>query len=223
MHPRGGCSLARSALLVLAACGSTPSSSPPAPPVPANGSSVGAPETWPIPAGWKHETIPFPLGFAPGIAHRGVEELRFAPGMFDPAAAGYWSYVFVWRTEDAATLAAPILAAELTAYFRGLLAAVDEKDKRIANLDDIVVTATGSGEGETKLTLAVHVIDAFKTGQPVDLTGWAQRTACGSGALWVFVMAPDRSGVREELDRLAGQAACGQKLPVDKSPASAER
>jgi hypothetical protein len=103
------------------------------------------------------------------------------------------------------------------------MAGSDEKEKRIANLENIVVTATGAGEGETKLTLAVHVIDAFKTGQPVELTGWAKRTACGSGALWVFVMAPDRSGVRDELDKLAAQAACGQKLPPAKLPASARR
>ncbi len=163
-----------------------------------------------MPAGWKSETIPFPLDFAPGISHRGVEELRFAPGMFDPAAPGYWSYAFVWRTEDAATLAAPILAAELTTYFRGLLGAVDEKTKLIANLDDIVATVSGEGEGDKRLTVGVHLIDAFKTGQPIDVTGWAQRTSCGAGSLWVFVMSPDKSGVRAELDTLAAQAACGQ-------------
>jgi hypothetical protein len=95
--------------------------------------------------------------------------------MFDPAAPGYWSYVFVWRTEDAAMIAAPILAAELTTYFRGLLAAVDEKEKRIANVEDIVAKVTGEGEGDKRMTLAIHLIDAFKTGQPVDVTGWAQR------------------------------------------------
>ena len=193
--------------IALAAC-----SGPKAPPPTSGSGSAAQPATtaWPAPVGWKSETIPFPLDFAPGISHRGVEELRFAPGMFDPAAPGYWSYVFVWRTDDAATLAAPILAAELTTYFRGLLAAVDEKQKSIANLEDIVATVTGGGEGDQRMTLAVHLIDAFKTGQPVEVTGWAQRTACGTGALWVFVMSPDKSGVRADLDALAAKAACGQ-------------
>ena len=29
-----------------------------------------------MPAGWKSETIPFPIEFAPLLLHRGVEELR---------------------------------------------------------------------------------------------------------------------------------------------------
>jgi len=197
-------------LLAVAACGSTP-------PPPVSNTDSSAPAavstaTWPVPAGWKSEVIPFPLDFAPGISHRGVEELRFPPGMFDPMTPSYWSYAFVWRTEDAATLAAPILAAELTAYFRGLLASVDEKQHRIKNVEDITVSVTGAGEGEQKLTLSIHVIDAFKTGLPVELTGWARRLACGSGAVWVFVMAPAKSGIRAELDALAAQAGCTQSV-----------
>lgn len=203
-------------LLALAACGPKQ-----VVPVPSAGSSVAAtppPAAWPIPAGWKHETIPFPLGFAPGIGHRGVEELRFAPGMFDPSSGGYWSYAFVWRTEDSATLAAPILQAELTIYFRGLLAAVDETKKQIKNPDDIWVKVTGAGEGETKLAIAAQLVDAFGDGRLVALDGWAIRTPCGEGAVWVFVMSPATSKVRGALDALGAQAGCKQTLPPDKTP-----
>jgi hypothetical protein len=164
-------------------------------------------EPWPVPAGWKHETIPFPLEFAPSLAHKGVEELRFAPGMFDPAAPGYWSYAFVWRTTDAAALDATALGAELTAYFRGLLVAVDGDKHRIASPDDIVVHANADG---ARFALAGHIIDAFASGTGVDLTGTAERRACGSGALWVFVFAPPATKVRAQLDELAKQAACDQ-------------
>src|SRR5262249_653024 len=37
---------------------------------------------WPLPEGWRSETIPFPLDFARDLPLEGVEELRFAPGMF---------------------------------------------------------------------------------------------------------------------------------------------
>jgi hypothetical protein len=161
-----------------------------------------------VPAGWKSEVIPFPLEFAPAITHRGVEELRFAPGFFDPDKPGYWSYAFAWRTDDAAALDGAALAGELTAYFRGLIAAVDEKH-RIADRDAIVVTATAEGP---RFTLAAHVFDAFKTAQPLDLTGWAARTPCGSGALWVFVLGPTASGVRGDLEALAKTAACDQPV-----------
>ncbi len=80
--------------------------------------------TWPVPAGWKHETIPFPLDFAPELPFRGVEELRFAPGFFQPASATYWSYDFAWWLEDVPALDARVLSDALGTYFRGLAQAV---------------------------------------------------------------------------------------------------
>jgi len=188
----------RVALVVVAACGSSHTKPTPAEP----------PTTsWEIPAGWKSETIPFPLDFAPSLSHRGVEELRFPPGMFDPAAPGYWSYVFAWRLDDPAALDAAALGGELTAYFRGLIRAVDST----LAVDPVTVTATAE---EDRFALTAHVIDAFKTKQPVDLVGWARRTPCGGGArekvLWVIVLARADAGVRGELDRLANAARCGQ-------------
>ena len=163
-------------------------------------------QVWTVPAGWKSEVIPFPLEFAPSITHRGVEELRFAPGFFDPDAPGYWSYAFTWRTDDAATLDAAAVGAELTAYFRGLIDAVDDK-KRITAPDEIVARAVPDG---TKFALTAHVFDAFKTAAPLDLIGWARRDACKTGALWIFVLAPASTGVRDQLETLAQAAVCGQ-------------
>ncbi|HET7499581.1 MAG TPA: hypothetical protein VFK02_01205 [Kofleriaceae bacterium] len=185
----------------------------PAPAPPAEPTTRPA-EPWQLPAGFRGETIPFPLDFAPGVAHRGVEELRFAPGFFDPAAPGYWSYAFVWRIEDAAALDAGALGAELTAYFRGLIDAVDQA-KAIGDRDAIAVTASpapGAG-GAGRFALAAHVFDAFKTHQPLDLVGWAERTGCGTGALWRFVLAPAGSSLRPQLDGLAHAAVCDQPVP----------
>ena len=169
---------------------------------------------WEVPAGFRGETIPFPLEFAPGVVHRGNEELRFAPGFFDPAAAGYWSYAFVWRTDDAAALDAAGIGAELTAYFRGLIDAVDEA-KQITDRGAIAVTAVAAGR---RVTLTAHVFDAFKTKLPIDLVGWAERRACGTGALWSFVLAPAASALRPQLDALATGAACDQPVPPPPPP-----
>jgi hypothetical protein len=160
-----------------------------------------APRAWPTPAGWKSETIAFPLDFAPALAHRGVEELRFAPGFFDPRAGGYWSYAFAWRLDDTAALDAAALDAELTAYFRGLVAAVN---KELA-VDAIAVRVAPAGD---VFAIAAHVLDAFGTGAPVDLVGTATRRACGAGALWVFALAPATTTVRAELDDLVARARC---------------
>ena len=165
-----------------------------------------APASWPVPAGWRSEVIPFPLDFAPSLAHRGVEEIRFAPGFFDPAAAGYWSYTFVWRLDEPAMLDATAVAGELTTYFRGLIDAVDEKHE-IGDRDSIVARATPEA---SRFALSAHVIDAFKTKQPLDLAGTAVRRACPNGALWVFVLAPTATTLRSDLDALAARAMCDQ-------------
>jgi hypothetical protein len=202
-----GAWLLRSLFVVaIAACGAAVTGPPPEP-------VVKAKTAWRVPDGFRGETIPFPLDFAPSLSHRGAEELRFAPGFFDPAAPGYWSYAFAWRTDDAAALDAAALAGELTAYFRGLIDAVDTA-KQITDREAIVVTATPAGGDGARFTLAAHVFDAFKTQQPLDLTGWAARTPCGAGALWRFVLAPAHSAVRPQLDALASQAACDQPVPA---------
>jgi hypothetical protein len=191
----------------LLACGSSPPSPPPEP-------TARQALPWPVPDGFRGETIPFPLDFATGIPHKGVEELRFAPGFFDPAQPGYWSYTFVWRTEDPAAMDAAAVGGELTAYFRGLIDAVDQA-RQIADREAIAVRATPAG---ARFTLAAHVFDAFKTKQPLDLVGWAERGACGAGALWRFVLAPAASALRPQLERLAAAAACDQPVPPPPPP-----
>lgn len=53
-----------------------------APAAPSEAQAVAADFTLPIPEGWRTETIPFPLEFAPELSYEGYEELRFSPGMF---------------------------------------------------------------------------------------------------------------------------------------------
>ncbi|MDB4961931.1 MAG: hypothetical protein JWP01_1930 [Myxococcales bacterium] len=182
---------------LLVACSSAGSPPPrvPAPPTP-----------WPVPDGWKHELIAFPLGFAPSLAHDGVEEIRFAPGFFQPAAPGYWSYAFVWRLDNVPAFDASTVAAELTTYFRGLVDAVDETDE-IADRESIVVRAKPE---QAHLALAAHVIDAFASKLPVELVGTASQIVCPRGALWVFSFAPERSALTAEVAALAARAACDQ-------------
>jgi hypothetical protein len=188
-------------ILVVAACGSSAPRPAPTLPPPAAPSA-----TWRIPDGWKHETIAFPLEFAPSLAHRGVEELRFPPGFLDEGAANHWSYAFVWRLDDEAPLTAEQLGDELGVYFRGLLAAVDG-DKHRLDPAQITATAHVSGDG---FELRAHVIDTFRAAAPIDLVGAAHRVPCGDGALWTFVLAPRGSPIRDTLDELAALATCQQ-------------
>lgn len=165
-----------------------------------------APEAWPIPTGWKHELIAFPLDFAPQLPHRGVEEIRFPPGFLDQKSPNHWSYAFVWRLDNPAVMDANGLAGELTAYFRGLCTAVDG-DKHRFDPEQIAATAAPNGGA---FDLRVHLFDAFGDGSAVDLVGHAGRRPCGDGSLWTLVLAPAGSAITGQLDELAGQAACGQ-------------
>jgi hypothetical protein len=202
--------------VVVAACGGATTTSTPSDP--AKPDPVPAPRpspTWPLPDGWRTEIIPFPLGFAPTIEHRGLEEIRFAPGFFDREAPGYWSYAFVWRLDDPADLTAAALGTELTTYFRGLVAAVDGDKKRV-DPTTIVVHASASG---ATFSLVARVFDVFGDANPIDLTGTAERRPCpDNGSLWIVTFTPnDKPTFRPQLADLARSAACGQ-TPVEPPP-----
>ena len=76
------------------------------------------------PDGWRGETIALPPGFAPGMKLRGVEEIRFAPGMFKPESDAFFSYVFVFRLGAKKNLPLKTVEKEILVYYRGLAKAV---------------------------------------------------------------------------------------------------
>ncbi|MCE9595200.1 MAG: hypothetical protein K8S98_13520 [Planctomycetes bacterium] len=94
-------------------------------PTPSEPASDGLSFAWPVPTGWRTETIPFPLDFAPSLPHRGIEELRFAPGMFKDGSDDFWTYAFVWWIEGEVAFDAQTLNAELATYYEGLSLAVE--------------------------------------------------------------------------------------------------
>lgn len=180
--------------LLLVACSSSKQQQPApageAPPVSEPRPASEPPRfTWSVPEGWRGETIPFPLEFAPDIQRRGVEELRFAPGFFQPDAAGYWTYAFVWVVTDDGATDPGTLARELTTYFRGLTAAVakDKKDLPPIDLERIEARLDADGRG------TAHTFDAFGDGRPIDLEVSVTVQPCGAGKA-VLVAAARRGG-----------------------------
>ncbi len=122
---------------------------------------------WPVPHGWRSETFSFPLDFAPAIARRGSEELRFPPGFTDAAAPGFWSYAFVWRLDDDRPLDATSVAADLQVYFDGLAHAVDADSHKLpAQVTPSTATLVDDASG---ITGVLSIWDAFTTGAQVTL------------------------------------------------------
>lgn len=124
------------------------------------------------PDGWKFERIDFPLPFAPDLALRGFEELRFAPGMYDPKSDTYFTYIFAMKLDGELTVDAAFLDALLEGYYRGLCQTVAKgKDFEIdaskikADVREDHFEAPHSRHFHAKL----ESFDPFVTGMPLTL------------------------------------------------------
>jgi hypothetical protein len=143
---------------------------------------------WPTQPGWKEETIPFPLDFAPALPYRGVEELRFMPGFFDPRSRGFWSYVFVWWIEGTPKIDTATLTSDLRAYFVGLARAAAE-DKFPVDASQFQVNLVPGDPGTFSGSL--HVLDAFATRRFLDLSARGAVTTCAGHTAVLFMIAPE--------------------------------
>ena len=126
----------------------------------------------PTPDGWRTETIPFPLTFAPELSYEGLEELRFSPGMFEAESVDFWSYAFIWWLPLETQLDADTLASDLEIYFRGLTQAVAKG--RELELDEPKFHAqleeTPNDRKQVRLLVGqAETLDAFATQQQVQL------------------------------------------------------
>jgi len=82
------------------------------------------PLPWPAPQGFRSETLPFPLSFAPDIPYRGVEEIRFAPGFSKPDSPEYFTYSFIWWVRADEKI---YWVRDLHRYFYGLMQSVGKQ------------------------------------------------------------------------------------------------
>ena len=99
----------------------------------------------PQPKGWGKESIALPPAFAPKMAWKGEEELRFAPSWLKADADTFFSYaLFFWLPEDQ-KVDRDTVEKELLAYYRGLAAAVLRSKKQEADVSAFAVTLKESG------------------------------------------------------------------------------
>ena len=69
---------------------------------PFDGHNYKAPYFLDTPQHWGIERFQIPIQFAPSIAYKGVEDIRFTPGWAKKDSEEYWSYVFLWDLDGAA-------------------------------------------------------------------------------------------------------------------------
>lgn len=76
------------------------------------------------PDGWGGETIQLPPGFAPDMKWKGVERIRFAPGMMDSQSDTFFCYAFAFEISLESKLDQTTVKDEFLKYYRGLCTAV---------------------------------------------------------------------------------------------------
>jgi hypothetical protein len=147
--------------------------------------------TWPVADGWRREVIPFPLEFAPTVAKRGVEELRFAPDFFKPDAPTFWSYTFVWLLDDAAATDLRSLEPALVTYFSGLADAVGGTKYTFAPARyRAALRSTTAPAGWRAWQGTFDGYEPFVTGKPLTLHLEARVGTCGARQVWLFAASP---------------------------------
>lgn len=123
--------------------------------------SGGAAENLTFHTEWKGERIELPPPFAPAMKLKGIEVIRFAPGMFDPKSDSFFSYALVFSVSQEQVLTEEIMQGEILTYYRGLAGAVLKSKGKEVDADKFTLKlhqskeATGTPEkvpGAVKFT-----------------------------------------------------------------------
>ncbi|WP_394129310.1 hypothetical protein [Shewanella maritima] len=141
-----------------------------------------------VPKQWRTEIIPFPLNFASQIPLIGVEELVFAPGMYDASKQDFFSYAFVWAVSST-TIDTQTMQQYIHQYYLGLYKAVSGKHQ-VAK-DEVKVTLTGSKDNQF-YSGYIDWIEPFVSQQPQRLFFETHQQTCEKTQQirWYFTASP---------------------------------
>ncbi|TDO28815.1 hypothetical protein [Sediminibacterium goheungense] len=95
----------------------------------------------PIPDKWTIERFEIPISFAPKIAYKGVEDIRFTPGWSKAESEEYWTYAFLWYLEGNPEINSGTISTNLNAYYTGLIE-VNTGNSRTEAEKNMTVTTT---------------------------------------------------------------------------------
>lgn len=112
------------------------------------------------PKGWGGETLALPPGFARDMKLKGIEEIRFAPGMFKADSESFFSYAFVFWLPGDKPLEAKTIQAEIMTYYRGLAKAVSRGE---VETDDFKLDLKPVEKRESEWVGTLEWIEPFQT------------------------------------------------------------
>ncbi|MEE8467484.1 MAG: DUF5829 family protein, partial [Planctomycetota bacterium] len=167
----------------------------------------------PTPAGWRYERLEFPLSFAPELNFAGYEELRFAPGMFEPGTDTYFTYILGVRLEQELVVDLEFVESFLHAYYRGLCREVGQGRGLDLDLSKFSVTVEQDG---SQFLAMVEMFDPFVTGEPLTLRVEfaAHAAAQGTELFGLASPAPRDAPLWEQLHTFAERWRAVRPAPV---------
>ena len=124
------------------------------------------------PSTWSFERFPLPPVFSPGFPYKGVEELRFSPGMFKKDSSDYFSYAFVARLDNITTIKLSEIKNYLLTYFKGLCGSTARERSLSIDTSQITVSIEKKNNvppGVTIYNALLNVFGVFADGAPVTL------------------------------------------------------
>ena len=143
---------------------------------------------------WRGEIIALPPGFAPDVTIKGVEEIRFAPGMFKPDQPDFFSYVLVINSTTGQRFDTNFLHQELLAYYKGLAKSVSKEaidsSKFSLTLKELKIPQAA---GEASYAGALDWIEPFATRKTQVLNFEIQLTARGGKQYLLVGASPQKS------------------------------
>jgi len=149
---------------------------------------------WPTPPDWKQEAFSLPPDFAPSFPFHGREELRFAPGFYQTAAADYWSYDIAWLIDSAPAIDSATVSRALSSYFRGLSQAVGGAKYHFDSTRFAAQLSSAGSGPETRLIGQVMSYDPFTTGLPLVLNVEAESRRCSGNSAILLLLSPQPRG-----------------------------
>ena len=124
------------------------------------------------PSTWSFERFPLPPVFSPDFPYKGVEELRFSPGMFNKDSSGYFSYAFVAQLDNTTAIMQSEIKNYLLTYFKGLCASTAKERNLSIDTSQISVSIEKKNNVPPGLTIynaLLNVFGVFADGAPVTL------------------------------------------------------
>lgn len=128
------------------------------------------PEFLKEPASWEFERFPLPPAFSQDFGYKGVEELRFAPGMFKKDSADYFSYAFVAQLDSVSRFTKAAVKNYLFKYFSGLCTSTAKARQLTIDSSRIAVSVNkkkNNHSGYRIYNSTLRVFGVFADGAPV--------------------------------------------------------